>query len=109
METINASLKPDDAFQTRVKHWRRALARGVGRSPRALLRRQITATAMLEAKRECVLVDPRATATDIVQITREARIARRILNGMIKAQQPAEAPKQPNTPTLSDLIQGLGR
>lgn len=79
MHTVEPLEKHGDAFADRCRYWRRALARGVGRSPPALLRQAIRRAAVLEAEAERVLADPTATANDKVRIGRLARHARRDL------------------------------
>jgi hypothetical protein len=80
---------PHDAHLRRLRYWRRALGRGIGGTATRQLKLQLDTCAALEARRECVLADPAATPSDVVQITREARLARRILNKMIQARRPA--------------------
>jgi len=96
--------KPDDAAARRLRYWRRTLGRGCGRTPTALLKLQIEATAALECKRELIVANPAATATDAVQIARECRIQREILAGMIEARKPA-----PPAPPGSLLDQYLAK
>ena len=66
-------------------------ARGVGRSPTALLRLAIDRAAQLEAKAELALADPEANATTISNLTRAARLARRDLErAKVSKREPAK-------------------
>jgi hypothetical protein len=80
---------PHDAHMKRLKYWRRALGRGIGGTATRQLKLQLDATAALEMRREFVLLDPAATPSDVVQLTRECRLARRTLDRMIAARKPA--------------------
>jgi hypothetical protein len=78
----------ETTHEDHVAFYRRRLAKGVGRTPTALLKLQIVTTARLCAEEERALADPDVPADTKVRIVGASRRARLDLQSMVDAAKP---------------------
>jgi hypothetical protein len=98
-DPIDVATKPSEAFSRRVQHFRRVLAKGVGRSPPSLLKLVLDRAAALCAEEERAMRNPKVSIEIKVRLAGAARRARHDVAIMVGNKAEPE-------PTLSELMEG---
>jgi hypothetical protein len=96
---MDSDCSPVEPFAKRVGYFRRLFARGIGRTPSALLKHALDKAAFCAADAERARSDVSMPCCDRVAIFREARLAERALAQAKAGLTPANKPQ-----TLGDLL-----